>query len=228
MLCLANGLVKPRDGAFDEETYVRYVQNAEGLSIAQYEARLRHDLLVQKMTELAFSSIAVSDDELKAEFVKDAETASIEFVRFMPGQFRGEAEATDADADAFLAAHAADVEKKFADTKFLYMEPRALKVRRLFEPVKSDATEAEQAAAKAKVEAAKKALGEGKSFDALVAEFAKDDSAPAKDGNIGWVSLGRSPFGLGQLLLRFDQLHASRFPPADQNQPLAHGVGRIG
>lgn len=184
-----------KNGVFDQETYLRYVQNAEGVSPAKYEERLRRELLVQRMYELALGTIAVSDDELRSEFVKGEEAASLEYVRFLPAQFRDQVEVTDADADKFLAEHKAEVGKKYTDSKMLYTEPRSIKVRRLFEPVKQDATQAEQDAAKAKVEAARKALDAGKTWEELAAGFTADPASQDKAGTIGWVAQGRSPFG---------------------------------
>jgi peptidyl-prolyl cis-trans isomerase D len=184
-----------KNGKFDEETYRRYVNNVEGLGPKRYEERVRRDLLVQRMYELTFGSIAVSEDEAKAEYLKAEEAASIEYVRFVAAQFRAQAEATDADTDKHLAEHLADVEKKYAVTKAIYMEPRAIKVRRVFEPVKADATQAEQDAAKAKVEQAKKDLDAGKGWAEVAAPFTADKASQDEAGSIGFVSLGRSRYG---------------------------------
>lgn len=184
-----------KNGAFDKETYLRYVNNVEGVGPKKYEERVRRDLMVRRMAELAFGTITVSDDEARAEYVKGEEAASIEYVRFGAFQFR-DAAVTDAEADKYLADHAADVEKKYADNKDRYMEPRSIKARRIHEPVAPNATPEEEAAAKARVEQAKKDLDAGKSWDEVAAGFTNDKAVEDKTGLIGFVPAeGKSPFG---------------------------------
>ncbi len=184
-----------RNGVFDKPTYVRYVENAEGLSPAMYEARLRRALLTQRMFQLAQASLAVSDDEIQEEFLKEHEAASIEYVRFTPAQFRGQVKVSDAEIDQALKTRRAEIAKKYEDQKFLYEMPEEMKVERLFAPVAQNATPAEEAAAKKQVEDAKKALDAGKPWVKVAQGFTQDPAATDQQGDIGWVQMGRSPFG---------------------------------
>ncbi|MFM2152917.1 MAG: hypothetical protein RL199_1352 [Pseudomonadota bacterium] len=181
-----------KSGAFDVSTYRRYVENAEGLTTDRYEERVRRGLLVQRMSELVTGSVTVSDDELKAEFIKGEEAATIEYVKFGAGAFREPAAVSDVDAQAYLAGHEADVKKKFEESKFLYMEPRGLKARRLFVPVKADAAEDAQAAAKKAADDAKGSLDAGKGWEEVSGALA---AAGGRSEELGWVSLGRSAYG---------------------------------
>lgn len=183
-----------KDGAFDEKLYRRYLTAVEGLTPAKYEARLRRALLANRMLELALGALTVSEDELKAEFVKNGEGASMKYVRFAPAQFVDQVTVTDAEIDKVLAEQADLVKQKYEDTRYRYLQPKGVKVRRLFVPVKADASPTEDAAAKAKLEAAAAQLKEGKPFEEVVATL-PDDPAAEQDGVIGWVELGRSPFG---------------------------------
>jgi parvulin-like peptidyl-prolyl isomerase len=74
----------------------------------------------------------------------------------------------------------------------LYTEPKAIKARRLFVPVKQDATPAEEAAAKKQIEDAQAALKSGKKWEELAPQFTKDTFA---NGDLGFVQLGRSTLG---------------------------------
>lgn len=184
-----------KDGKFDPAIYRKYVTNYVGLSPAKYEERVRRELLAQRAGELGLDTLTVSDDELKAEFLKGEEGASIEFVRFAPSAFKDEVTVSDADADKILATRMDDVKKAFESNKWKYEQPKAVRVRRLFEPVKQESTAADEAAAKKKVEDAKAALASGsKSWDELASTF-KNAPEAEKGGVVGWVEQGRSPFG---------------------------------
>jgi len=183
-----------KDGAFDRETYLKWVAHVEGLTPVRFEERLRRDLLARRMYQLALGSVSVGDDELKAEFLKENEGVSVRYVKFQPGQFRAEAAASDAEIDKLLAERKADVQKKFEENRALYVQKHAVKVRRVFVPVARDATKEQEDAAKKKIDEAAGALKDGKKFEDVVAQFS--EGAEAKNGgDVGWVALGESPYG---------------------------------
>lgn len=181
-----------RAGQFDEKTY-RQVLAASGLTPAVFEERVRRDLLTQRMIQFVRDAATVSEDEIRAQFLKQNEAASIEYVRFTPSQFRDQVQVTDADIDRVLSERRADVEQKFEATRFLYVQPRGIKARRLFVPVAQDATPEQEQAARQRIEQAQAALQSGESFESLAAGL--PDPSAREGGDIGWVELGRSPFG---------------------------------
>jgi peptidyl-prolyl cis-trans isomerase D len=175
----------PETNKFDPERYREYIKGVE--SAKSFETRIRRALLSSRESALAVAAVPVSDDELKQELLKRDEAASIAFVKFLPGNFRDQVQTTPADVDAELKDHLADVQKHFDETKTLYTDPPAMKARRLFVPVKQDATPDEENAAKKKIEDAKAALAAGKKWEDLVPQFSGD---PSPGGELGWVKLG--------------------------------------
>lgn len=184
-----------KNGQFDPETYKRYVTNYEGTTPRKFEERMRRDLLAQKSLELAMAAVTVSDDEVKSEFLKSGEAASIAWVRFAPAQFRDQVEVTDAEVAKTLAERQDEVRKRYDDNKWRWLQPKGIKARRLFEPVPQDATAEVEAAAKKKVEDAAAALASGKAWDEVAKDFTADPAAQGAGGEVGWVELGRSPYG---------------------------------
>lgn len=184
-----------KNGRFDPETYKLYVTNYEGTTPRKFEERVRRDLLAQKALELALSAVTVSEDEVRNEFVKSEEAASIEYVRFTPAQFKDQVEVTDADVDETLANRLNDVTKRYEDNKWRWLQPKGIEARRLFEPVAQDATVEEEAAARKKLDDAADALASGKSWSEVAQNFDNDGAAQGADGELGWIELGRSPYG---------------------------------
>lgn len=184
-----------KNGSFDPETYKMYVTNYEGTTPRKFEERMRRDLLAQKSLELALSAVTVSDDEVRNEFLKSEEAASIEYVRFTPAQFKDKVEVTDADVDATLANRLDEVTARYNDNKWRWLQPKGIEARRLFEPVAQDATAEQEAAAKKKLDDAAAALASGKKWEDVATGFNNDSASQGANGELGWVELGRSPYG---------------------------------
>lgn len=179
-----------RDGRFDKEIYLKYVNNREGTTRSKFEERVRRDMIAQRMEQLALGSVAVSQDEIRAEFIRSREQAAIEYVRFLPSHFVDAVEVSEADVDAVLADRLEEVQAKYEKSRFLFQRPRGVQVRRLFVPVRPDATEAEESAARESLVAARAQLESGRSFGEVAAGVEGDAAAEPV-----WVELGRSPFG---------------------------------
>src|SRR5947209_992752 len=88
-----------QNGKFDDQVYKNYVENYVGVSIPKFEESVRRDLLRSKAIEAVVNGATTSDDEVKASFVAENESAKIQYVKFTSFMFRGEAKATDAEAD---------------------------------------------------------------------------------------------------------------------------------
>lgn len=184
-----------KNGRFDPETYKRYVTNYEGTSPRKFEERMRRDLLAQKSLELAMGALTVSEDEIRNEFLKSEEAASIDWVRFAPAQFKDQVEVSDAEVAKVLADRQDEVRQRYEDNKWRWLQPKGIKARRLFEPVPQDATAEVEAAARKKVEDAVAALASGTAWEEEARNFTADPAAQGAAGEVGWVELGRSPYG---------------------------------
>jgi peptidyl-prolyl cis-trans isomerase D len=184
------------DGKFDFDLYSRYVTNVLGLSPSTFEARMRRDLLAQKVYLGVVGQVTVSDDEVKAEFLRQNEGAAIEYVRLSPHQFRDDAKATDADVDAYIKEHRKEMEEQYEKTKFLYFQPRQLKVRRILAKAPEEGGKpAEGAAAKKKIEDARARIAGGEDFAKVAGEVSEEAKEKAAGGDLGFIALGRSAYG---------------------------------
>src|SRR4051812_6815313 len=98
-----------QEGKFDFEYYKKLVENGYGMSVNRFEAAWRRDLVRGKVVQAAIAGAQISDDELKAAYIAEHETASISYVRLNGFMFHDKATATDAEADAWAKAHEADL-----------------------------------------------------------------------------------------------------------------------
>lgn len=177
-------------GRFDRDLYTRSVQYSLGLSPRKYEERLRRQLLAQRFYELALGSVAVSEDELRAEFARNNERASMNYVRFSPSQFTSEVEVSDAEIDLVLANQKDEVQKRYDETRYKYLQPRGVKVEHIVVRLAQDATAEEEEAAREKIDAAKNALEQNEPFAQVAEQYSDEDAF-----DLGWIEQGRSSLG---------------------------------
>ena len=139
------------DGKFDIELYRRAVRQAYG-SESRFEERLVDDLLFTKMLALIREGALVSEDEIRAAWMADADRVDLECVRFPLAAARKEAKVTDAEVAALLKADAARVQKAYEANASRYEVKKKVKARHILVKVPEGAPAAQDEAAKKKVE----------------------------------------------------------------------------
>jgi peptidyl-prolyl cis-trans isomerase D len=185
-----------QDGKFDFDYYKRLVENGYGMSVPRFEEAWRRDMLRAKVVQAVLAGANVSDDEIKAYYQSQHESAAISYVKFNAFMFRDKAAATDADGEAYAKAHADEIQKKYQDdaaTRFT--QPAAVKVRAITVPVPPNATGEQEQAARARIDAAAAEVKAGKDFAQVAKEKSEDENTKAQGGDLGFISKGGSAFG---------------------------------
>ncbi|MCI0572831.1 MAG: SurA N-terminal domain-containing protein [Myxococcaceae bacterium] len=185
-------LFHDEQGRFDPKLYRQNVPGFMGKSVADFETELRRDLSAQKMQELVASGALVSDDEVKARFLKEGNSANVTFVRFLPAMFADKVpNPTPAQLAEFRKANEAAIKAQYEQNRFAYSTPERVKARQIVVQVPANATAEQKAAAMQKAEQLRKDVVDGKQDFAQVASASSDDAATrAKGGELGWVDRG--------------------------------------
>ena len=180
-----------KDGVFDKETYDK-VLTYQNTTPDDFEAKERQALLAQKMAGIVMSSAVVTDDEVHNEFVKEHDRANLTFVRFMPSQFVSDVKLapTDAELDAFIAAHGPQIEDFYNRNGFRYHKPQRYQANDILVKLDEGATPDDDAKAKAKADQAYQALKGGKSFADVAKAFSEDTTTKDKGGDMGTLTPG--------------------------------------
>jgi peptidyl-prolyl cis-trans isomerase D len=185
-----------QEGEFNYEYYKRLVENGYGMSVRRFEEAYRRDMLRGKVIQAAIAGANVSDDEVKAAWAAQHESAAIAWVRFNPFTFRDQVNATDAEVDAYAKAHSDEIAKKYEEDKATrWTQPAAMRVRAITVSVPQNATGDQEKAAREKIDQAVAEVKSGKDFVDVAKARSEDQATKANGGDLGFVARGQSPYG---------------------------------
>lgn len=208
-----------KDGKFDRESYVNYVRNYEGTTEVHFEDKLRRQLAAQKLLELVESSVAVSEEEVKAKYLKDGDTAKVSFVRFSPAMFSEKvAQPRPADVEAWMKANEAAIAAHYEQNKFSFFQQEKVKASQILLRVAPDATDAQKAEIKTRIENVRKDIVDNKKpFAELAKAVSEDLETKEKGGDLGMVERLALPGAFADMLFALN--------PGEVTQPVETPMG---
>ena len=185
-----------QSGRFDFDYYKRLVENGYGMSVPRFEDAWRRDMLRTKVLQTVLNGAQVSDDEVRAYYIAQHESAAIAYVKFTPFMFRDKAQVTDAEIDEYAKSHQKEIEEAYhRDERTRWTQPASVKVRAITVLVPPGSTAQQEQAARARIDAAAAEVNAGKDFAAVVKERSEDPATKESGGELGFVSRGGSPYG---------------------------------
>jgi peptidyl-prolyl cis-trans isomerase D len=180
-----------KDGAFDFQRYEEVLRDYYTKSAADFEAELRRRLAAVRLLEMVESTAMVSEDEVHARFLKEGDTVQLTVVRFLPSMFADQVKTPSAaEVSAFEAAQGGRVQAYYTENPAAYRSGEKVHARHLLVQVPKNAPAAEVAAAKARAEAYRKEILDGKSFADVARANSDDASSKAEGGDLGWSERG--------------------------------------
>jgi peptidyl-prolyl cis-trans isomerase D len=206
-------------GNFNKERYLQLL-SANRISPAEFEDQQRQQLALQRLYQMVFDSVWITEAQLKDRYRFTQEKINLQFLRLPLSDFTAKIKITEEEVKNFYERNQASLKEppkvqveylaynfdKFAPAVKLtdqeiadyykanrdtkFRKPRQAKVKYISLRVAPDATAKEKAAARA-ARIVAEARG-GKDFERIIKEVSADP-ASASGGDAGWVVQGQLP-----------------------------------
>lgn len=208
------------DGSFvGPEVYARILAN-NMTSPEEFEARLRQEMLVEKLGKILREGIIISQQEVDREYRKRNESATFSVVFISAEHYFPTTQASEAEAKEYYASHLsqfthgeqlqlryllvdpnrlrqtlpvdqAQILEYYQTHQEEFVSPEEVKARHiLLRPQGDDEQAWNQALERARQVAARARLA-GADFGALAREFSEDPASRENGGELGWFSRNR-------------------------------------
>jgi peptidyl-prolyl cis-trans isomerase D len=175
----------PKTKTFDMKVYERAVRNLSNRSPVEFRAEQERELLAARMRDVIRDPIRVSDREAWDEYDRRFSTATASWAPVKEAwAARWAVSASQADVDAWAAAHQSDVDTAWTERKGIDA-PQALHVRHILVKLPYGATDDEKALALAKLSWAAARVKAGESFAEVAREVSDDPGSASMGGDLG-------------------------------------------
>jgi peptidyl-prolyl cis-trans isomerase D len=235
------------DGNYDAEQVKRVIADNWGSEHA-FAQRLTDDLLAAKTQRLIEASVAVSDGEARDALRYGREEVQLLVVRLDGTQPRAGLEVPEDAGERLVAKDPERVRKAVEERRSELDTPEQVRARHILVSLDPAADEATRAAARARLDAAKKRIEAGEDFAAVAMEVSDDPGSKASGGDLGFFKRGamvgafedaafslepgtlsgavETPFGLH--LIRVEEKQAaSELPYSEASARVAQELARI-
>jgi len=201
------------------ERYTDFIQQQNGISVAQFEAQLRESIMLEKIRSIVTDALGVAPGEVHAEFLRRNAKAKVEYVQFEPKDFLQTVQVTPQVLENYFKQNPAKYKvAEQRQARYVLIEPEKIQsqvrvsddeLKQYYSQHISDyrisdrvhaahilfkttgKTPAEITALKQKASDVLKQAKSGTDFAELAKKYSEDTSA-SNGGDIGWIVRGQT------------------------------------
>jgi len=200
---LSDTTFRTKEGKFDYQRYMKLLSSPY-IDWSPWEEKARSLLPVQKLQNLIFSTVRVTDGEVREEYIRRNEKAKVRWLQVLPADFHQEkVQVSDEEVQTYYQDHQEDFrEPPRANLKYLLLAK---------EPSKAD-----EESVKVKIGEIRDMAISGEDFSDLAQEYSQGPSA-SKGGDLGF-------FEKGSMVKPFEDA-AFSLKPGEISQPVRTRFG---
>lgn len=200
---LSDTTFRTEDGGFDYQKYMQLLSNPY-IDWSPLEDRARSLLPVQKLQNLIFNTVRVTDNEVKQEYIGRNEKMKVRWVQVLPSDFHQEdIQVSDEEIQTYYQEHQED-----------FREPPKVNLKYLL--LAKEPSQADEESVKVRIEEIRDMALSGEDFSDLAQEYSQGPSAD-KGGDLGF-------FERGSMVKPFEDA-AFSLKPGEVSQPVRTRFG---
>jgi peptidyl-prolyl cis-trans isomerase D len=181
-----------KDGKFSYDHFRKFVQFQLGMTPRSFIEEQRREMLANRMRNSLRAGVAISPEEVKEEWLREADQVNVEYIRFPLHRSDSELEVRPDEIAKYAAANGETLKKLYDERKSALYEkqPKQRRLRHLLVKLAADATESDVASAQKKAAAAAARLRKGESFAKVAKAVSEDERTKGQGGELGWQRMG--------------------------------------
>ena len=221
-----------RDGKFDRD-YFENVVASNGMTISQYEVRLRNELRVLQKRNAILASAILTDEEARQLAALEQQERDIRLINFKVDTDSADIVVTEqqiedyynTNADRYMTPERVSVEyvemtsdeiassidvdegrlaEMYDDYKKSVVEKEERKARHILMQIGTSAEKSKESLMP-RLEELQQKLKDGESFEELAAEYSDDPGSAKQGGDLGWVAMGEMVKPFEDVLFKMDK-----------------------
>ena len=109
-----------KDGHFNYESFKTFVRISLQQTPNDFVAEQKREMLASRVRNLVRSSVSISPEEVKAEFLRKGRQVNLEYIRFASRREEADVAPTDAEIADYASKNEAKLKEMYEQKKFLY------------------------------------------------------------------------------------------------------------
>ncbi len=197
--------VMDSDDVFDKEAARRFIQYRLRRSVAEFAKAQVEETLAHRMRQWATLTVAVSPQEVWDAYVRETETVTLRYVRFVPSDLESTVPVDDEAVAIWSKGHPKELQEEYERKKYRYTGlGEQVRARHILVAVASDATDADKTAGRKRAEALLARVRRGEDFATLARTSSEDELTAPRGGDLGYNPKGRLDSGLEETLFAME------------------------
>lgn len=179
-------------GNFELETYQKFVRYFLQMTEEEFVEQQRLEIIAKRIRQLMVSAVRVSQDEIRAAYERENNTATIEYIRLIPSYFSERLSPDTRELDEWAKNHPDEVKQYYETNKFRYTNVEKMaRARHILIKVDEEATDDQKAKARKEIDALLARARGGENFSELAKAHSQDSASAVKGGDMGFTPRGR-------------------------------------